>query len=56
MWESFFNYMNSTVAAIGRAQEASMIAALRNMELTANTYARLWGLDTEEVIQTDRRF
>ncbi len=33
-----------------------MIAALRNMELTANTYARMWGLDTEEVIQTDRRF
>jgi polyhydroxyalkanoate synthase len=56
MWKSFFDYMNGTVAAIGRAQEASMLAALRSMELTSNTYARMWGLNGKEVIQADKRF
>ena len=56
MWKSFFDYMNGTVAAIGRAQEASLLAALRSMELTTNTYARLWGFNGEEVIQSDKRF
>ena len=56
MWKTFFDYMNGTIAAIGRAQEANMKAALRGAELTSNTYARLWGLDTGDVIQADRRF
>jgi polyhydroxyalkanoate synthase len=48
--------MNSTLAAIGQMQQANMTAAMRGMKLTTNAYARMWGLPTEEVISTDKRF
>lgn len=56
MWKTFFDYMNGTIAAIGHAQEANMKAALWGVELTSNTFARMWGLETGDVVPTDRRF
>jgi polyhydroxyalkanoate synthase len=57
MWNQMFDWMNGTIAAIGQAQQATMLAAVRNLELTTNTYARMWGLEPkEEVLPADRRF
>lgn len=56
MWKSFFDYMNGTVAAVGRMQEATLTAALRGAQLTNDSYARLWGLDREAVLEGDKRF
>lgn len=56
MWKTMFETMNKTVAAIGQIQQASTVAALKGMELTANTYASLWGGSTSEVVETDARF
>lgn len=56
MWNIWFETMNRTVAAIGQMQQASTIAALRGMELSANAYANMWGLKTEDVIPEDPRF
>jgi polyhydroxyalkanoate synthase len=48
--------MNGTVAAIGQMQQANMSAAMRGMELTANAYARMWGLPVKETQVSDSRF
>jgi polyhydroxyalkanoate synthase len=56
MFNSFFNLMNNSVAAIGRIQEANLLAATRSMELAANTYARMWGSKAVAVVEKDRRF
>jgi polyhydroxyalkanoate synthase len=56
MWKTMFETMNKTIAAIGQMQQASTVAALRGMELTANTYASMWGRPTEEILESDRRF
>jgi len=56
MWKTMFETMNKTVAAIGQMQQASTVAALRGMELTANAYASMWGHSTKDVVPEDRRF
>ena len=56
MWKPIFDWMNGTVAAIGQAQQATMVASLRTLELATNTYSKMWGLETEDVIPADRRF
>ncbi len=56
MWKTMFDTMNKTVAAIGQMQQASTIAALKGMELTANTYASLYGGSSGEVVEADSRF
>ncbi len=56
MWEQMFNLINGTVATIGHMQQATMLAAFRSMELTANTYARMLGADTDDVLPADSRF
>jgi len=56
MWQTMFETMNQTVAAIGQMQQASTMAALRGMELTANVYASMWGQKPDEVVPADRRF
>jgi len=56
MWKSMFETMNKTVAAVGQIQQASTMAALRGMELTANAYSSMWGNKTKNVVPADRRF
>ncbi len=56
MWKTMFETMNKTVAAIGQMQQASTVAALKGLELTANTYASLWGGEAKEVVEADSRF
>ena len=56
MWNTMFNWMSGSLATLGKAQEATLKAAARTMALTGQTYARMWGLDTEDVVSADRRF
>lgn len=56
MWESMINLMSGTLAATAQMQQASLRAVAQSMELTANTYAKMWGQPTEAVITGDRRF
>lgn len=56
MWDQMFSLINGTVAAVGQMQQANMTAALRGMDLTANAFARMWGLPYREVAPLDRRF
>jgi len=56
MWDSFFNLMNNTVSMIGLAQQASLVAATRSLQLATNSYARMWGVQSEQVVEPDRRF
>ena len=56
MFNSFFNLMNNSVAAIGRIQQANLVAATCSMELVANAYARMWGSEAVPVVEKDRRF
>ena len=60
MWESMLNMMNESVVSLGKAQRAAMLAMTRSMELSTNTYARMWGAAPKEVFDTDphadRRF
>ena len=45
MWGQMFNWMGGTMGAIEQAQQASIKATMRSLELTANTYARFWGIE-----------
>ena len=56
MLESMNEWMNGTLAALTRFQQANFEAVTRNMELTANTMARMWGQPAAEVLPADRRF
>lgn len=56
MFETFFNLMNGTIAAIGKAQEASLVAASRSLELATNTYTRMLGAEIKPAIEADSRF
>jgi polyhydroxyalkanoate synthase len=56
MWKTMFDTMNKTIAAIGQMQQASTVAALRGVELTANAYSSMWGVQPKEVMSADRRF
>jgi len=56
MWKTMFETMNKTIAAVGQMQQASTVAAIRGMEMTANAYARMWGLEGDPVLPADKRF
>lgn len=56
MWKPMFEWMNGTVAAVGQAQQATVVAMLRSLELTTNTYTRMWGLESDDVLPADKRF
>jgi polyhydroxyalkanoate synthase len=56
MIDSFFTLLNNSVAAIGRIQQANLMAATRSMELVANSYARMWGAEASPVVDKDKRF
>jgi polyhydroxyalkanoate synthase len=56
IWEGMFKMATGSVAAMANAQRASIEAAMRSLQLMTNSYARLWGQPTEEVIPADKRF
>ncbi len=56
MWNAMFDWMSDSLATLGKMQEANLKAATRSVQVAGNYYARLWGLETEEVITPDRRF
>jgi polyhydroxyalkanoate synthase len=55
-WERTLEVANAWATGVGRAQEATMTAATRHLELMANSYARLWGQPAEDVVPADKRF
>ncbi|MGD8752839.1 MAG: class I poly(R)-hydroxyalkanoic acid synthase [Anaerolineales bacterium] len=56
MWTQMLDWMNGTVAAVGQAQQATLLAAARGMELTASAYTRMLGGQGEQVLPADKRF
>jgi polyhydroxyalkanoate synthase len=56
MWESWFEWMNESMAAATKIQQANMQAFAQSMELATNTYARMLGQPAEQVAPADRRF
>lgn len=58
IWEQMFKAVVGSTVALGQAQQASITAALRSLELMTHTYARLWGIQTEDVpgAPADKRF
>jgi polyhydroxyalkanoate synthase len=56
MWESWFEWLNGSMAAVNRIQEANMRAFTQSMELATSAYGRLWGQPAEQVVPADRRF
>ncbi len=55
-WERTLELANGWMTGVTKAQQASLTAATRHLELMANTYARLWGADAADVLPADRRF
>jgi polyhydroxyalkanoate synthase len=55
-WEQTLEMAGAWATGVGQAQQATMTAAARHLELMSNTYARLWGQPREEVLPADRRF
>lgn len=55
-WEKTLQLANGWLTGIGEAQEATLTAATRHLELMADTYARLWGRSAVEVLPADKRF
>jgi polyhydroxyalkanoate synthase len=55
-WEKTLQRANGWVTGVAKAQEATLTAATRHLELMTNTYARLWGAEAQDVVPADRRF
>ena len=55
-WEKTLDLANGWLTGVGKAQEATLTAATRHLELMAHTYARLWGGSTTDVLSADNRF
>jgi polyhydroxyalkanoate synthase len=55
-WEKTLELATGWMTGVGKVQEATMAAATRHLQLMANTYARLWGQPTEDVLPADKRF
>jgi polyhydroxyalkanoate synthase len=55
-WEKSLELATGWMTGVGKAQEATVAAATRHLQLMANTYARLWGQPREDVLPSDRRF
>jgi polyhydroxyalkanoate synthase len=49
-----WQFMTGSVAAAAQAQQASLKATTRSLQLMANTYGRIWGQPTVDVVETDR--
>ena len=49
-WEKTLELANGWMAGVGKAQEATLTAATRHLELANNTYARLWGRPSRDVL------
>ena len=58
IWQQMFKAVVGSTVALGQAQQASITAALRSLELMTHTYARLWGIQTEDApsAPADKRF
>lgn len=55
-WEKTLEMAGAWADGVGRAQQATMSAAARHLELMTSTYARLWGQPGGEVMPADDRF
>ncbi len=55
-WEKTIEMADAWAATVGKAQQATVLAAERNLELMTSTYARLWGQPAGEVMPADSRF
>ncbi len=55
-WKASLELANAWATGVSRVQHASWTAATRHLELMANSYARLWGRQSEDVVPADRRF
>ena len=55
-FEKAFQVAHGWMTGVGKAQQATWSAATRHLELMTNTYARLWGRETEDVLPADKRF
>jgi polyhydroxyalkanoate synthase len=56
IWEGMFKLATGSVAAVANAQRASIEASMRSLQLMTQSYARLWGQPSEEVLPADKRF
>jgi polyhydroxyalkanoate synthase len=55
-WEQTLALANGWMTGLVQTQKATLTAATRHLELMTNTYARLWGVETPDVVPADRRF
>jgi polyhydroxyalkanoate synthase len=55
-WTKTLEMADGWMAGVGKAQEATLTAATRHLELLAGTYARLWGAPAEPAVPPDKRF
>jgi polyhydroxyalkanoate synthase len=55
-WEKTLELANGWMTGVARAQESTLTAATRHLELMTHTYARLWGADAPDLMPADRRF
>jgi len=55
-WEKTIEMAEAWADTVGKAGQATMLAAERQMELMTSTYARLWGEPAGEVMPADSRF
>jgi polyhydroxyalkanoate synthase len=55
-WEKTLEMAGAWADGVGRAQQATMSAAARHLELMAHAYGRLWGQPGGEVMPADDRF
>ena len=55
-FEKALELANGWMTGVGKAQQATWTAWTRHLGLMTNTYARLWGRETEDVLPADKRF
>jgi polyhydroxyalkanoate synthase len=55
-WEKMLETVSGSLDAMWQAQQASLTATMRTLELMTNIYARLWGGTAQEVLPADKRF
>jgi polyhydroxyalkanoate synthase len=55
-WAKMFETAGHWVSSVGKAQQATLTAAARHLELMLHTSSRLWGEPPQEVLPSDRRF
>ncbi len=55
-WEKTLKLANGWLAGAAKAQETTLTAATRHLQLMTNSYARLWGGTGTDVVPVDGRF